>query len=119
MPRSPQLTFDDVRRIAHAFPGVEDSTSYGTPSLKVNGRFMARLREDGATLALKCGFEERDLRLQASPDVFFSTPHYAGYPTVLIRLDRVRKGDLTEVIEVAWRRLAPRRAVAAFDALPR
>jgi len=70
---------------------------------------MARLKEDGETLVVKCGFDERDLRMQFQPDMFFTTDHYRGYPSVLVRLTKVRLKDLREVIEVAWRLAAPKK----------
>ena len=109
------MTFDEVRRVALAFPGVEEGTSYGTAAFRVKGKFMARLREDGETLAVKCGFEERDLRMQADPEVFFTTDHYHGYPTVLVRLPAADAADLRDVLEEAWRRQAPKRLVTDFD----
>jgi hypothetical protein len=108
------VTFDEVRRLALAFPGVEEGTSYGTAAFRVKGKFMARLREDGETLAVKCGFEERDLRMKADPGVFFTTEHYHGYPTVLVRLPAVDPADLGDVLGEAWRRQAPKRLVAEF-----
>jgi len=44
------MTFDDVRKIALAWPEVEDGTSYGTPALKVRKKLLVRLREDGDSL---------------------------------------------------------------------
>jgi hypothetical protein len=46
------VTFDDVRRIALAWPEVEDGTSYGTPALKVRKKLLARLKEDGHSLVM-------------------------------------------------------------------
>jgi hypothetical protein len=115
MPRRTRITWATVRRLAFALPGVEEGTSYGTPALRVRGRFLARLREDGESLAVQCGFDERDLRMRADPEAFFTTDHYRGYPTVLVRLDAVRPADLSGVLEEAWRRHAPKRLVAAYD----
>ena len=109
MPQRKGVTFATVRRLALALPGVELGTSYGTPGFRVGGKFMGRLKEDGETLALKVGFEERDLRMQAAPDTFFNTEHYFGYPVVLVRLKRVNQRDLSEVLAEAWRRNAPKR----------
>jgi hypothetical protein len=81
----------------------------------VRGKFLARLRDDDTTLVVKCGDIERDLRVQADPRTFFTTDHYRGYPTVLVRLDTVGKGDLRDVLEVAWLRVAPKRLRAEFD----
>ena len=109
------MTFAAVRRLALAFPGVDEGTSYGTRAFRVRGKFLARLREDGESLAIKCGFDERDLRIQADPTTFFTTDHYRGYPTVLVRLATVDSADLRDVLEQAWRLHAPRRLVTEFD----
>lgn len=104
-----------MRQLALAFPGVEEGFSYGTPGFRVRGKFLARLWEDGETLVVKCGDDERDFRMQADPETFFITDHYRGYPTVLVRLGRVTKEDLRDVLEEAWRRQAPRRLVMEYD----
>lgn len=114
MPKSSTVTFETARRVALAFPHVEEGTSYGTPAFRVKGRFLARLREDGETLAVKCGFEERDFRMMADPETFFTTDHYRGYPMVLVRLATVKPSDLHEVLEQAWRIHAPKRLLAAY-----
>jgi len=110
------ITWAKVRKAALALPGVEEGTSYGTPSFRLRGKFLFRLREDNESLAVKCGFEERDLRLRANPRAFFVTEHYHGYPTVLVRLPAVTGTELREVLAEAWRRAAPRRMVAEYDA---
>lgn len=104
-----------VRRVALALPGVEEGPCYGTPGFRVRGKFLARLWEDGETLVVKCGDEERDFRMQVDPATFFITDHYRGYPTVLIRLARVRLSVLQEVLEEGWRRSAPQRLIAEYD----
>src|SRR5205823_9874076 len=87
----------------------------GTPGFRVRGKFLARLWEDGETLVVKCGDDERDFRMQADPETFFTTDHYRGYPTVLIRLARVRTADLRDILEQAWRRSAPKRLIAEYE----
>lgn len=109
------MTLQTVRRLALAFPGVEEGPCYGTPGFRVRGKFLARVREDGDTLVVKCGDEERDFRMQADPATFFITDHYRGYATVLVRLASVRAADLRDVLEQAWRRSAPKRLVAEYD----
>lgn len=115
MPRRGPVNLATVRRLALAFPGVEEGVSYGTPGFRVRGKFLARLWEDGETLVVKCGDDERDFRMKADPRTFFVTEHYHGYPTVLVRLARVREEDLRAVLEEAWRRQAPKRLVKKFD----
>lgn len=107
------VTYDTVRRLALALPGVEDSTSYGTPSLKVHGKFIARLKEDGESLVIRIGFLERQELMDAAPEIFYITDHYANYPAMLIHLSKVRKDVLRRLLEDAWRRLASKRLLRA------
>ena len=101
----------------HPAPGVEVTTSYGTPSLKVAGGFMCRLRTDPDALVLRVAdLGEREALLQGQPDAFFTTPHYDGHPSVLVRLEVVDPAELAELLEEAWRLRAPKRLVARRDA---
>lgn len=109
------MDYDDVRRLSLALPEVEEGTSYGTPALKVRGKLLARLKEDGETLVVRCGDDERDYRMQADPDTFFITDHYRGYPAVLVRLARVEEDDFRDLLEEAWRFNAPKRLVEEYD----
>ena len=58
-------TLATVRRLFKALPGVEEGPCYGTPGFRVKGKFVARMKEDGQTLAIKCGDDERDFRIRA------------------------------------------------------
>lgn len=108
LPRKPTgVTYQIARELAFRLPGVEDGMSYGTPSLKVRGKFLARLREDGETLAVKVDFPMREALMQAEPETFYITDHYRNYPAVLVRLARVDRRRLHEVLEHAWRFVAP------------
>jgi hypothetical protein len=110
-------TWDDVVKIGTQFPGVETSTSYGTPSLKVRDKFMCRLRTNPDALVIRVSdMGEREALLQGQPDAFFSTPHYDGAPYVLVRLEVVDPTELAELVEEAWRIRAPKRLVTQYDA---
>jgi hypothetical protein len=103
-------------KLVHKFPGMEESISYGTPSVKVKGKILSRLRTEAeGALALYCDFIDREMLLQAAPDVFFITDHYRNWPMVLIRLDKVRADALPDLIERAWRMRAPARLIAQYD----
>jgi hypothetical protein len=98
---------------------VEESTSYGTPCLRVRKKLLCRLKQDGETLVVRViDLEDKEALLRGEPDVFFTTPHYDGYAYVLVRLDRIGPGQLAELLEDAWRISAPGRLVAAYDATP-
>jgi hypothetical protein len=94
-------TFDTVRKIALAMPGVEDGTSYGTPALKKKKKLMIRLREDGDVVFI-VGFDKRDMLMAARPEAFFTTDHYRDYPSVLVRLGEVSKGEIKDLVQWAW-----------------
>jgi hypothetical protein len=110
-------TWEDVVAIGTRFPGVETGTSFGTPALRVRDKLLCRLRTGPDALVLRVSdMGEREALLQGQPEAFFSTPHYDGYPFVLVRLDRVDPVELAELIEEAWRIRAPKRLVAQYDA---
>ena len=109
------VTFQAARKIMLSFPGVAEGPCYGTLGFRVRGKFLARLREDGECLVVKCGFDERDFRMLANPEAFFTTDHYRGYATVLVHLTKVQAADLRAVFEQAWRSRAPKRLVAGYD----
>jgi hypothetical protein len=111
------MTFDHVCTIALAWPGVERSTSYGTPALKVKGKLLTRLREDGETLVvIGVGFDEREMLMEAEPEVFHITPHYRDWPMVLMRLPKADPGAVEALLLRRWRAVAPKRLVKDFDA---
>ncbi len=111
------MTWDEVRQIALSFPGVEESTSYGTPAFKVAGKFLTRLRpEDDSLVLVDVPFDEREMLMEADPETFHIIPHYQDYPSVLARLSRVHPGSLANFFERRWRNVAPRKLVKAFDA---
>lgn len=111
------MTFDELREIALGWAAVEDGTSYGTAALKVRGRLLARLREDGDSLVVKgVGPDQRAHLIETEPDVYYVTDHYVGWPIVLVRLSRADPVAVVALLRRHWRELAPKRDVAAFDA---
>lgn len=108
------LAWSDVLALVADLPGVEVSTSYGTPAIKVKGVLLVRLREDGETIVVRSPFVVRDYLLRTAPRVFFLEEHYRNYPTVLVRLAAVGGPQLRELIEDAWRAAAPKRLVAQY-----
>jgi hypothetical protein len=105
------VTFETVRLLALALPDVEEGTSYGTPAFKVRKKLFARLREEGV-LMVKCDLVYKDILLQSQPEIYFTTPHYDGYPGILVRLAVAEEDDLRDLLADAWRLAAPKRLVA-------
>ena len=101
-------TWDDVVAAATALPEVQESTSYGTPALKVKGKGFARLRTEAeGGLMLRCSMPEKEALLASGDPAFFTTPHYDGYPCILVDLTRIEPDQLAEMVEEAWWQRAP------------
>jgi len=110
------VTWPSVVKYALSLPGVEESTSYGTAALKVRGKLLVRLKEDGATLVVGTTFADRDHLLRDEPDALFLTDHYRDHEWILVRMARVKVALLRSLIEDAWRRVAPAKLVREYDA---
>lgn len=83
------VTFDDVRARAGELPGTEASLCFGTPAIRVKGKF------------------------------FYITDHYRDYPAILVRLSEIDGDQLADLLEMGWRFVAPKRLLAAFEAARR
>ncbi len=102
-----RLDFDAVRKLALTLPDVEDSTSYGAPSLKVRGQLLAcvaihRSAEPGS-VSIRIDFDAREAMLAEDPDTYYVTDHYVDYPVVLVRMSRIRPDALRDLLSAAWR----------------
>lgn len=102
------MTWAAVCKLAMKLPGVEIGTSYGTSSLHVRKKFLARLKEDGETIAIRVGFDDRDVLLELDPAAFYLTDHYRAYPAMLVCLKQVQAEMLERILEQAWRLQAPK-----------
>ncbi len=110
------VTFDEVRQLALALPGVEEGTSYGTPAFRASRKILARFHQDGESLVLKVEFATREVLTAAQPDMFYVTDHYRCWPFMLVRLKNVELNLLRGLIEDAWRGLASKRSIAEYEA---
>jgi len=100
--------FDAVRTIGLALPGVEAATKYdGSPLLKAGGCFMAGLAThtsaEPGTLVVRYDIDEREYLLEDAPDIYYVTDYYRGYPLVLVRLARVDRDALHDLLTVSRR----------------
>ena len=90
-----------------ALPDVEESTIHGAPSLKVRGRLLTcpalHASAEPNTLAVRIDFDQRAELMAAEPGVYYVTDHYVNYPTVLVRLSRIDRDSLRDLLGMAWR----------------
>jgi hypothetical protein len=117
-------TWDDVHEIALALPDTAEGESRGTrnwqvaekgfvwerPLRRADREALGEAAPEGPILAARVpDLGVKEALLAASPDVFFTTPHFDGYPAILIRLDRIEKPELEEIVIEAWLERAPKR----------
>ncbi len=107
------VTLDDVRAIALALPGVEESTSYGTPAFKLGGKLLARQHQDGETLVVRVDLDARDGLVRSNPQTFLVTDHYLAHPYVLVRLVHAKAAEIAALLEEASRSVGPTKRAAA------
>jgi len=104
MPRS-TIDFDTVRKIGLTLPGVEVSTAWGAPALKVRGKLVACVpthhSAEPGSLMVRVDFDDRAELLAAAPDVYYVTDHYLNYNAVLVRLSRVTPVVLCDLLGMA------------------
>jgi hypothetical protein len=106
MPRK-KIDFDLVRQIGRALPGVQDSTMYGAPAVKLRKKLLAcpaiHRSAEPNTLAVRIDFDERDELIEADPDIYYLKDHYADYPVVLVRMSRISADALRDLLAMSWR----------------
>ena len=97
------VIYDTVRKVGLTLPNVEESTSYGTPALKVKGKLFVRLHQDLDKIVLAMPFDRREEMMAADPETYFITDHYREYPGILVSLARVRADALPDLLNLAYR----------------
>jgi hypothetical protein len=109
--------WDAVREIVSTFPEVEE-TADGRAAWRVRGKLFAwQARErDGGGLAVRVDRDEKALILDADAGVYFTSPHYNGFPAVQIRLEAIAREELHARLEDAWLIQAPKRLAATYIA---
>jgi len=105
--------FADVRRVGLTLPGVEAATKYdGSPVLKVGGCFMAGMATHRSaepnTLVVRADVEEREWLIEDAPEIYYLTDYYRKYPLILVRLSRVDRDALHDLLSVSRRLTLPK-----------
>jgi hypothetical protein len=122
-------TWDDVRRIAFGLPETSEQTRRGLAAWRVRDKLFVwerplrqsdlRALGDAAPTGPILGARvehlgAKEALLADDPHVYFTTPHFDGYPAVLVRLERIGGDELEEVIVQAWLARAPTRLAKAY-----
>ncbi len=122
-------TWDDVRDVALALPEVSEEPSRGTAGWRVRDKGFVWERPlrradrealgdaapDGPILGARVAdVGVKEALIADDPDVYFTTPHFDGYPAVLVRLERIEQAELAELVTEAWLARAPKRLAKQF-----
>ncbi|HEY3713240.1 MAG TPA: MmcQ/YjbR family DNA-binding protein [Jatrophihabitantaceae bacterium] len=122
-------TWDDVRRLALALPETSEETSRGNLAWAVKAKAFVWERPlrrgdlealgadapDGPILCARVAdVGIKEALLADNPTAFFTTPHFTGYPAILVRLDDIAAGELDELITEAWLARAPKRLAKQY-----
>ena len=91
-----------VRAAAKRLPNVEEGTTFGFPAFKVGGKtfawFPTKKEVEPGSLGVRMSILEREFRIAAEPAIYYVTPHYKDYPSVLARVDVMSDAALRELL---------------------
>ena len=122
-------TWDDVRRLALALPETSERMSRGNCQWRVKDKLFVWERPlrrsdleelgdaapDGPILGARVEhLIAKEAIIAEDPRVFFTTPHFDGYPAVLVQLQRVGLDELHELVIEAWLCRAPPKLARAY-----
>jgi hypothetical protein len=95
-------SWDSVMAFALTLPGTEESTSYGRPAVRVRGKAFVYPGREKSSFAVASPLEEKEFLMETDPDTFWETPHYSGWPAVLVRFGSPERERIETVIRRAW-----------------
>ena len=100
------MTIATAMKMGAALPDVEQTTSWGAPTLKARGKMMAckaiNKSAEPNTLVVCIPISERDELIAADPNTYYLKPHYENYPCVLVRLSRIQSDALRDLLRMGW-----------------
>jgi hypothetical protein len=92
-----------VRAFVKKLPDVEEGTTYGFPAFKVGGKtfawFPTKKEVEPGSLGVRMSILEREYRIADAPSIYYVTPHYKEYTSVLARVDVMADAQLRELLE--------------------
>jgi hypothetical protein len=110
--RAKALSFDAIRDFALTLPDAEAGTAWGSPMLRVNGRIFAGIpvhkSAEPGSLVLRVDAADRDVLIAEQPDIYYTAAHYENYSCVLVRLSRIRRDALEDLLRMAHRYVSTR-----------
>ena len=109
-PRDGGLWWADVRELGLQLPNTEEGIAWGTPVLRLNGNIFAALpihkSAEPGSLSIHCDTSVRDAMIEEQPDIYYTAAHYENYPVVLVRLSRISRDVLDDLLRMAHKHVA-------------
>jgi len=108
--------FEPIRKVALQFPGAEDSVSHeNTPSIKVRGKLMCRLHDNGEFIPIHLDFDHHEKFLESYPEIFHIPDHFKNYPYICMWIHTYNQKLLKEILELSWRGLASKKQISEWE----
>ncbi|WP_144377181.1 MmcQ/YjbR family DNA-binding protein [Mesorhizobium amorphae] len=105
--------YERLKQAVQELPDIVETTSYGTPALKAGKKLLTRVK-DAETAVVMCPVDEKEMLLQAAPDIYFETDHYKGWPALLVRMNAVSDDELRHRLERTWLTQVPKTKARAW-----
>ena len=105
-----------VRELALSLPGTEERETWGEATFRVRDRIFAMMRPEGDAVSIKATLDDQAALVEAAPETFAVSAYTGRFGWVTVQLGSVGPEILRRLVVGAWRRTAPRRLVAAYDA---
>lgn len=108
--------FERLKRLAAeaCLPGIEESTHYGQPALKVGGKAFVSVKNE-ETIVLAIPLDEKERLMEMAPDIYFQTDHYRGWPSLPVHINAIGDDELKVRLAAAWRFKAPKKLAATYQ----
>lgn len=111
------MTRDEMFAYALSQPGAEDSTLHGGRCIRLRTHWIVNDSSEPGSLALALDKPTVEFLMETEPQTYWQTPHFEGWPAVLVRYEAADDGRLKEQIDKAWARRATKaqRRARGFD----
>lgn len=107
------IVFERLKRAALGLPDIVETMSYRTPALKAGKKLLTRVK-DAETAVVMCPLDEKEMLLQAAPDIYFETDHYKGWPALLVHMNAISDDELRHRLERTWLTQVPKTKAKAW-----
>ncbi len=112
-------SLDIIRRLAAAFPDTAEAAHLGTPDFRVRGKIFATASADHGRAVLKLPLHIQEALIDSDPTVFSLTPGWGKHGWTYVDTDKIDGDHLKDLLDMAWRQVAPKKLAAAHAVPPK